>query len=122
MNKDGNTYLNATSEGIEQLEMRLKLLHRHFGIDVDRIEYKGNPLSIEIHNAIHTKIDKEPKLEKFNSDGDPISHLKGCEYIMELRCGLNDKLKVKYFPLSLIGDAGKWLHSLALVSITSFSN
>lgn len=46
-------------------------------------------------------IDKDPKFKKFNGDIDPIIHIQGFEYIMELKYGVNDNLKAKYFPMSL---------------------
>ena len=59
-------------------------------------EDKRNPLSMEIRNVILIGTYKEPKLEKNNYEGDPISHFQGYEYIKKLKCGVNDQLKVVY--------------------------
>lgn len=59
---------------------------------------------MEIHNAIFTRTNKEPEPKKFNGESDLIIHLQGIECNMELKCGINDNLKEKYFPMSLTGE------------------
>lgn len=50
----------------------MQLVHNWWGIGVVNTKDKGNPLALDIHNAILTWIDKEPYLEKFNGEDDPI--------------------------------------------------
>lgn len=75
---------------------------------------------MDIINIVLIGIDKEPKFKKINGERDPIIHLQGYEYIMELKCGINDQLKAKYFPMSFTGEARKWFYNLELISIISF--
>jgi len=44
-------------------------------MSVVSIEDKENPMRMEIKNIILINTYKEPKLEKFNGEGDPISHI-----------------------------------------------
>lgn len=78
-----------TNDKFKQLEYEVAKFGSKFGFSSNCTKYKGSPLSMEIHNAILTKTDKELELERFTCDEDPISHLQGYEYIMELRCRLN---------------------------------
>lgn len=39
---------------------------------------------------------------------------------MELKFGVNENLKVKYFPMNLTREAQKWFHSFERGSITSY--
>lgn len=63
---------------------------------------------------------KEHELEKFIKGGYPITHLRGFEYTMELKCDINKIFKAKYFPMSLTSEARKWFYALAPESITSY--
>lgn len=101
-----------TIKYFRNLESQVSQLVSKFGFCIDRKKNKGNPLSMEIHNTLLTGMDKDPKFENFNNDIDPITHIQGFEYIMESKYGVNDHLKVKYFPMSLTGEAQKWFHSL----------
>lgn len=65
------------------------------------IENQGNPLSMDIHNAILIGIDKELEIEKFNGENDLTIHLQGFEYTIELIYGVNDKLKGKLLSYEL---------------------
>jgi len=60
-----------------------------------------------IHNAILTKTNKEPKLEKLNDESDPIFHIQGFEYNIEVKYGVNYYLKANYFLMSLTGEVQK---------------
>lgn len=102
------------------METKVYLLQNQFGTSIINTYDKGNPLSVKICNIIITTTDKEPKLEKFNRESDPIIHLKGFDYTMELKCEINDNLKAKYFHMCLSGEAQKWFHSLVLGFITSY--
>ena len=65
----------------------------------------GNLLSMEICNTLLSSIDKDPKFKKFNDEINPITHFQGFEYIIELKYGVNDNLKAKYFPMILTSEA-----------------
>ena len=52
------------------------------------------------------------KLNKLNGEGDPNVHLQEFKYLMELKCGINNNLKDKYFPLILTSEARKWFYTL----------
>jgi len=38
---------------------------------------------------------------------DPITHIQDFEYIMDIKCGVNDHFKAKYFPMSLTDEVRK---------------
>lgn len=54
-----------------------------------------NLLSVKNQNTILKENDKELKLEKFNGQGEPSTHLQGFEYTMELKISINNNLKTK---------------------------
>lgn len=60
---------------------------------------------MEIHNALLIGINKKLKLEKFNDENDPVTHIQGFEFNMEIKYGIKKNLKAKYFPMSLIDEA-----------------
>lgn len=75
---------------------------------------------MEIHDTLLVGKYKDPNFKKFNNKIDTITHIYGFEYNMEFKCGVNEYLKAKYFPMSLIGEARKWFHSLEPCSITYY--
>lgn len=69
------------------------MVQNQFGTSIVNTKGKGDPLSMDIYNDILIKNYKDHELEKFNDEGEPIFHLKGFEYIMELKYGINDNFK-----------------------------
>lgn len=75
---------------------------------------------MEIQNTLLVGTYKDLDFKNFSGEIDPITYLQGFEYIMKLKCGVNDHLKEKYFPMSLTNEAHKWFHSLEPGSIISY--